>query len=148
MGTITSQCQDAEGLGGPLGPGAPWGCQGRTYPTTPARSKADRERQGTAPALGIRHLPGDRAGPKGLEHWPIGGGQHQVRGTRVRCSPRMSKAIKVVQGTQRDGKILFLYQPFRKPHSYFLFSLCSFQFIILVCRYLLQGHSEEYCFPA
>lgn len=68
-----------------------------------------------------------------------------VRGTRVRCSPRVSEAIEVVPGSQRGGQILFLYQQFHKPHSYFFSE--SFQFIMLACRFLFQGNGEEVLFP-
>lgn len=79
--------------------------------TTPVRSRAGREHLGTVPAVIIEHLLGDRVGPRNsrLAHgwrsvsWP-------VRETRVRCSHRMSEAIKIVQGSQSDGKILPLYQ--------------------------------------
>lgn len=150
LGTITSQCQDAEGLGGSPGTGGSLGVSGQDLSHHPSQ---EQRRQGAA---GDSPSPGHLAPPWGqgwakragtLAHW-WGSASGLVRGTRVRCSPRMSKAIEVVQGSQRDGKILFLYQLFCKPHSYFLFSLCSFQFIILVCRYLLQGNNEEVLFPS
>ena len=83
---MTSQCQGAEGLGAPSGLGAPQGRQGRAHPTAPARSRAGRERPGTAPALGIQHLPGDRAGPR--KGWNIG--------------PRVEVSIRPSEGNQGE----------------------------------------------
>lgn len=50
-----------------------------------------------------------------------------ARGIRTRHSLRMSEAVKIVQGSQRAEQILFLYQQFQKPCSYFfLFFLFVF----------------------